>query len=297
MKRILTLFLCLLCLLPLFSCGKKNTADTPEPLPVKTASSLLYNNGSTTLRFTYNDKWIWVDGPTFPLDDSTVTQIMEELPKLLALSPEKTGGDLSAYGFAESARYLTIAGEEGSQTVYFGAQKEDGRWYMRLADGNAVFLIPDDFMSLLQKNIYDMAILPALPELTEDIVTFIGISQSEENNTYLLQTDGVWKTNGTDVSTTAKKILKELGGMELTRCVDYFPAGGVPELCGLGDGATTVTVKYLNSVDTESELVLKIGGETETGGEVYVTVGENDAIYYLPKKNFTTVLSLLKTTT
>ena len=297
MKRILTLFLCLLCLLPLFSCGKKNTADTPEPLPVKTASSLLYNNGSTTLRFTYNDKWIWVDGPTFPLDDSTVTQIMEELPKLLALSPEKTGGDLSAYGFAESARYLTIAGEEGSQTVYFGAQKEDGRWYMRLADGNAVFLIPDDFMSLLQKNIYDMAILPALPELTEDIVTFIGISQSEENNTYLLQTDGVWKTNGTDVSTTAKKILKEVGGMELTRCVDYFPAGGVPELCGLGDGATTVTVKYLNSVDTESELVLKIGGETETGGEVYVTVGENDAIYYLPKKNFTTVLSLLKTTT
>lgn len=296
MKRILTLFLCLLCLLPLFSCGKKNTEDMPEPLPVKTASSLLYHNGSTTLRFTYNDKWTWADGPAFPLDDSTITQIMEELPKLLALSPEKTGGDLSAYGFAESTRYLTIAGEEGSQTVYFGAQKEDGRWYMRLADSDAVFLIPDDFMSLLQKNIYDMAILPTLPELTEDIVTFIGISQSEENNTYLLQTDGVWKSNGTDVSTTAKKILKQLGGMELTRCVDYFPANGVAELCGLGEGATTVTVKYLNSVNTESELVLKIGGEMETGQEVYVTVGGSSAIYCLPKKHVTMFLSLLKTT-
>ena len=296
MKRLLTLFLCILCLLPLFSCGKKNTTVIPEPLPVKAASSLLYNNGSTTLRFTCNDKWTWVDGPTFPLDDSTITQIMEELPKLLALKPEKVSGDLSAYGLAEPIRYLTIAGQESSQTVYFGAQKEDGRWYMRLADSGAVFLIPDDFMMLLEKNIYDMAILPTLPELTEDIVTFIGISRGEGNNTYLLQTDGVWKTNGINVSATAKKIIKEIGSMELIRCVDYFPASGVRELCGLGEGATTVTVKYLNSVDTESELVLTIGNEMESGEGVYITAGGNDAIYCLPKKHFTTILSLLKTT-
>lgn len=295
MKRILTLFLCLLCLFPLFGCGKKNIADTPEPLPVKAARSLSYCNGSTTLRFTYSDKWTWVDGPSFPLDDSTVTQIMEELPKLLDLDTKK-GGDLSEYGLMDSARYLTIAGEEGSQTVYFGSQAEDGRWYMRLADSKDVFLIPNDFMELLSKNIYDMAILPVLPELTEDIVTFIGISQSEENNTYLLQADGVWKTNGVDVSATANRILKELADVKLTRCVDYFPANGVRELCGLGEGATTVTVKYLNTVGTESELMLTIGGKMETGEGTYVTVGGNDAIYCGPKNGFTTILSLLKTT-
>jgi len=296
MKRILTLFLCLLCLLSLFGCGKKKTAETTEPLPVKAASSLVYNNGSTTLRFSYSDKWIWVDGPTFPLDDSTVTQIMEELPKLLSLEPEKSSDDLSAYGLADSSRYLTVAGENGSQTVYFGTQKEDGSWYMRLADSDAVYLIPDDFMSLLSKNIYDMAILPTLPALTEDIVTFIGVSRSEEDNTYLLKTDGVWKSNGKDVSAKAQKILEELNSMEVIRCVDYFPASGVRELCGLGEGAATATVKYLNSVGTESELVLVIGKEMESGEGVYVTIGESSAIYCVPEGHFTTVLSLLKTT-
>ncbi len=296
MKRILTLFLCVLCLLPPVGCGKKHVEDVPEPLPVTAATSLTYNNGHTTLRFSYSNKWTWIDGPDFPLDDSTITRIMEELPKLLSLDPEKGGGDLSAYGLLDSARYLTVSGEEGSRTLYFGEQKEDGRWYMRLADSSDIFLIPDEFMSLLAKNIYDMAILPALPELTEDIVTFISISQSEENNTYLLQSGGIWKTNGKDVSDTAGKVLKELAAVELKRCVDYFPANGVRDLCGLGEGATTVTVKYLNSVGTESELVLTIGDEMEAEEGTYMTLGGNDAIYCGPKNGFTTILSLLKTT-
>ena len=76
--------------------------------------------------------------------------------------------------------------------------------------------------------------------------------------------------------------------------MDYFPSKGVGELCGLGEGATTVTVKHANSVGTESELVLTIGSEMESGEGIYATIGGSDAIYCLTGSRLTTILSLLK---
>ena len=294
MKRVAVILLCVSLLLSVIGCGKKKETDeTPVDLPVKKAESLLYYNGDVTLRFTYSDdKWVWVDGPAFPLDDSTITQIIEELPKLLAQQPIKAV-DMSVYGLAEPTRYLTITGEEESGTFYFGTQTPEENWYMKLDGGKEVYLIPNEFMLLLSQSVYDMAILPTLPELTEDIVTFIGVSCGEENNTYLLQTDGVWKTNGEDVSATARKILQEVADIQITRCVDYFPASGVRELCGLADGAITVTFQYTNSVGTKSEMILTIGGETESGGSRYVNIGDSSAIYCLPSVQLTTLLSML----
>ena len=294
MKRIAVIVLCLILLFSVMGCGNpKKTSETAANLSVKTAESLLYYNGDVTLRFTCNDdKWVWVDGPTFPLDDSIITQIIEELPKLLALQSIKAA-DLSVCGLAEPTRYLTITGEEESGTFYFGTQTPEGSWYMKLDGGKEVYLIPNDFMLLLSESIYDMAILPTLPELTEDIVTFIGVSSGEEKNTYLLQTDGVWKTNGEDVSAMAKNILQEFANIQIIRCVDYFPANGVRELCGLAEGAITVTFQYTNSVGTESELILTIGGETEDGSCRYVTIGDSSAIYSLPSEHLTTIQSVL----
>ena len=294
MKRFAALLLCLICAAALFGCGKKEPVAEPEPLPVKTASTLAYNNGSTTLRFSNSDgKWVWTDGPTFPLDDSTIQQILAELPKILATKPEKSSVDPAVSGLAEPMRYLTVTGAEGSQMLYFGNQTAGKKWYMRLADGDAVYLIPNDFMLLLSQNIYDMAILPTIPALTEENVTFIGVSQGEEKQTYFLKTDGTWKSNGKESAATAQKILQELEQIEILRCVDYFPAGGVAELCGLTEGATQATVKYMNSVGAESELVLTFGGEMETDTGRYITIGDSAAIYCLSKDDFKTLLSVL----
>lgn len=294
MKRAVIWLLCLICLLPMIGCGKEEPEPVAEELPIKTADMLLYHNGSTTLRFTYNEgKWIWVDGPALPLDDTTIQEILAALPDLLALKPTHTEEELSVIGLEEPSRYLTVANGENVRTFYFGAKTTSGKWYMQVDGAEEIYLAPNDLMELLSKGIYDMTILPTLPTLTEDIVTFIGVSKSEEENTYFLQTDGVWKTNGKDGSETARKILNEFAEIQILRCVDYFPADGVSELCGLTEDATMATVRYTNSVGTESELVLKIGGEMESGEGFYVTIGESDAIYCLPGEQLTTLLSLL----
>lgn len=296
MKRSVILLLSLIGLLMLSGCGKKQPAgDTVEPLSVKQVTSLLYRNSETTLRFTCDkDKWTWVDGEGFPLDDSTIKEILARLLEIASAEPESKGTDLSACGLAEPTRFLTVGSDEGERTIYFGTQAANGMWYMRPAESDKVYLISDEFVQLLEKNIYDMTVLPALPELTEENMTFIGVTKSEENYTYLLHADGTWKYNGKDVAATAKRILKELDGMTLTRCVDYFPAAGVSELCGLTEGATTVTLKYLNSVGSESELVLTVGTLMESGEGYYLTMGDSDAVYCLPQHQLSTLLSLLE---
>lgn len=296
MKRRAILLLCLIGLLVLTGCGKKQpAADAVEPLPVKQVNSLLYHNGTTTLRFTCGkDKWVWADGVDFPLDDSTIKEILARLPDILGTAPESGTADLAACGLAEPTRYLTVGSDEGDRTICFGKQAANGMWYMRPIESDNAYLIPDDFVQLLEKDIYDMAILPTLPELREESMTFIGVSRGEENNTYLLHADNAWKSNGRDVAATAKKILKEVDGMTLTRCVDYFPAAGVSDLCGLAEGATRITLKYTNSVGSESELVLTVGALMESGEGYYLTVGESNAIYCLPQHQLNTLLSLLE---
>ena len=295
MKQKAILLLCLIGLLVLTGCGKKQTAaEVEEPLPVKQVSSVLYRNGTTTLRFICNkDKWVWADGEEFPLDDSTIQEILARLPGITSTEPEKDTADLAACGLAEPTRYLTVGSDEGERTICFGKQAANGMWYMRPVESDNVYLIPDDFVQLLEKDIYDMAILPVLPELREESMTFIGVSRGEDN-TYLLHADGAWKSNGRDVAATARKILKELDGITLTRCVDYFPAVGVSDLCGLTEGATRITLKYTNSVGSESELLLTVGTLMESGEGYFITVGESEAIYCLPQHQLNTLLSLLE---
>ena len=52
-------------------------------------TSLSYYNGSATLSFSLDETgtWIWIDDPSFPLDDTTVTAILSELS---SLKPQQT---------------------------------------------------------------------------------------------------------------------------------------------------------------------------------------------------------------
>ena len=53
-------------------------------------TSLTYTNSTATLSFTQDEdgSWIWADDPEFPLDDSTITyiiQILQSLKRLVSL--------------------------------------------------------------------------------------------------------------------------------------------------------------------------------------------------------------------
>ena len=89
-------------------------------------SALSYDNGTTALSFALDEEgnWTWADDPEFPLDDTTVTAMVD---LLTSLKPQQTiteGDTLEAYGLDDPFATLTATTPEGEtltlETLLYG---------------------------------------------------------------------------------------------------------------------------------------------------------------------------------
>jgi len=295
MKKILTLLILSALALSLFGCGKEVDQPAAETvLPVEGLNSLTYYNGTTTLRFSKTDNtWVWTDGTDFPLNDSTIQAITEQLPNLLSLPGTAPGEDLSEYGLAAPSRYLTAVSGGDSTTLYFGSQTDAGTWYMCTDEATQIYQVEDSFIQLLDHNIYDMAILPSMPNWTADTVQSVSIARGEETPLTLTLTDGVWKKSGKDVTAKVSLLLDILNAIAPSRCIDYAPADGAADICGLAEPTATVTVKYTNSINADSSFSIVIGSVLEDQSGYCVTLGESHAIYCIDTELLEPLLALM----
>ena len=77
-------------------------------------TALRWYNGSATLSFALDEegKWIWADGPDFPLKDDTVNSILESLSSLKFQQVLPAGEDKSEHGLDTPAATLTASAGE-----------------------------------------------------------------------------------------------------------------------------------------------------------------------------------------
>ena len=180
MKRVILLILALVLTLSLMACRSKepedaadaadnNTLSNSAPLTFAEASTLEYDNGQVTCRFRKDeDGWKWVDNESFPLDVSYVEEILTALDTMsVTLTPVTPAVEPADSGLDEPDRYMTVTVGEEITTLCFGDQKDDGQWYMAIDGQEDTYLAADEFVKLMDRSIYDMAVLPTLPELTE----------------------------------------------------------------------------------------------------------------------------------
>ena len=255
-------------------------------------SSLTYDNGSATLSFTLDEagNWVWADDPDFPLDDSTVTAIVD---LLTSLKPQQTitdGDTLEAYGLDEPFATLTATTPEGTTlTLDFGNTTTDGTSYYMLMNGqeSPVYIIADTLYNYMTTAIYDMCDLPDLPVLTEDRIQSVTISGAEsltlipdqekddDGNTVV-----TWSCGGEDVTDAAADLVDELKALTIVKCVDFKPTDEAVTICGF-DEPVTVTLNYLTDSDDAQTLVLEIGAENLDGDGYYVRVNDDTTIYQM----------------
>lgn len=235
-------------------------------------SSLTYDNGTTTLSFALDEEgnWTWADDPEFPLDDSTVTAIVN---LLTSLKPQQTitdGDTLEAYGLDQPFATLTATSPEGETlTIDLGNTTTDGNSYYMLMNGqeSPVYIIADTLYTYMSKAIYDMCDLPDLPLLTEDRIQSVTIAGTESLTLIPDQeedSDGnvtvTWTSGGEDVTEAAADLIGELEALTVTKCVDYKPTDEAVSICGF-DEPVKVTLVYLTDSGTEQTLTLEIGAE------------------------------------
>lgn len=276
--------------------ARETAADTSAAAAGITALS--YNNGTVTLRFVREGgSWYWTEDHAFPLEGDRVNEIAGlagSLTPLSSIAPDQADA-LSAYGLESPARYVSVTASDGTETtVYLGNQSADGTYYMtKSGDDGTVYVIASDLADKTAAGINDMAVLPALPALTESALKKVHITAPGLDRT-LTVSGGVWTEGAGDVS--ARQEITDfkamLGSLGVTACVDYRPSADAYGLCGLGETAAKLTLTYTGSAGGEAQLSLTVGNARDTGGGYYALVNGESTIYLMSADQASVLLAM-----
>ena len=297
MKRRIRAMALLAALMLLCGCGKKEAQPQQEDMavnivPVEGVTALELCDGEVTLRFARtDDTWHWVDDGTFPLDQDAVAALLALPSSLAAAEPVQDQGELSGYGLETPRRYVTATADGADSTIYVGSQTSDGHWYVLTPDG-VVRLAAQADGEALSRSIYDMAVLPELPAITEENLISLTLTGAEGKQvTFSVDESGVRRSGARDVTEKTASLVDELGKLAVTACVDYDPADGAAAVCGLDVPEAILAVNYVNAHGGDGALTLTIGGSTGDGGR-YVTLNGDTTIYRMEETGLAQVLTL-----
>ncbi len=275
MKKILILMGVLaLAALACVGCGKKAQSDpgtlNETELVSTSTQELIYKNSNYTLRFNRNDAgdWQWKDDTTIPLDQSKVQELLDQVSALNVLVPLENPGDITTYDLDSPDRTLEVKDADGSGiSLQIGSAAEGGGYYMcRDGDTAKIYVVPDALVQMMDRNIYELVQMPAVPVVAVEALTAIeaqggGVSVSAQRSD-----DGMWLANGKDVSEPLAGLVELLGqGLALESCVDYNPSSGALPICGLTEPTVTATVHYTAANGTAGSFTVKVGLSYEDG--------------------------------
>lgn len=306
MKRMIFLILSLILVLVLAGCGSKREDDTPEETEsnmlassdqaaVTDAGYLEYDNGRVTCRFRKDEEtWKWVDNEEFPLDAAYVEEILTALEALDAsLTPAGTSLEPADCGLEETERYMTVTVGEETTTLRFGDQNTSGEWYMAIDGSSDIYLAADSFVKLMDRGVYDMAVLPTLPELTVDNLTVVTVRGSESSKyARLTKTDEGWISGNRVDPGKAETVEAALAEFTFDSCFNFAPSPDAAPLCGLDVPSAVITAAYINTVGTETTMTLTLGALREDGF-YYVTLNDEPTVYLVAESKVAPFLALL----
>ena len=303
-------------------------SDTGVPGDPGAYRTLRCYNGAATLSFALNEKgeWTWADGPDFPLNDETVLSILSALSSLRFQQVLPAEAEKSEYGLDSPSATLTAAtGEENSeQTLLFGKTTTDGDSYYMMMEGDesTVYIVADTLVKLMQTPIYDMCVLPALPDLSEENLRAVtiqgaapevqtpedggegeggGEESAPERPTVTLNArrsngedqPALW-FEGSDNVTAApllQDLLHDLKTMAMAKCVDYFPSEEAAEICGFANPDAILKAEY-TAGGADQTFTLTVGARMPDQSGRYVRLGDGEAIYALATDSVDAVMTI-----
>lgn len=288
-------------------------------------SSITYTNGSATLSFVLGEdgNWQWADDPDFPLDQSTITSIVNTITNLKPQQTITDGDTLEAYGLDAPVATLTATSDtDGSTlTIALGKTTTDGNSYYMMMNGDesTVYIISGNLYSSLSVPIYDMCILPEVPTLNDETILSITVegavtttltpqrseaaedtdSEAADDSTGETETETVvtWMSGETDVSEneTVTELLSDLGSMSIASCVDFKPTDEAVEICGFSEPTAVLTVEYTDETGAEQTLTVTVGGVMPSDGDTqnrYVRINDDTTIYEMTDISLNALLTL-----
>lgn len=325
LRRLAQILLALLALLAVVTVVKRRSAAKAEAEAAAQAAAsqvteagvsytaLVFDNGSATLSFAADEtgKWHWADDPDFPLDNDRIERIIQLISGLSPADTITDGDTLEAYGLDSPAMTLSATAADGTAlTLALGVQVAGSTDYYALINGaeSPVYVLTDSLASAMSYSIYSMMDLPELPVLAESQFSSISVEGAQMTILSAFAEGGAdegaaeggseaavtWRSQGANVTDNAavQSLVSALSAMTLTRCEDYNPTDKAVSLCGFGQPAATVTVRYRNELGADCELLMTVGSATAAGDGYYVRLGGDTTIYSMATDALADVLSV-----
>ena len=138
-----------------------------------------------------------------------------------------------------------------------------------------------------------MAVLPTLPELTDENLTVITVHQTESGKSVrLTKNDEGWVSGGKALPDGIEAIETALAELSFDKCFNYDPSPDAAPLCGLDAPTAVITLAYVNTVGTEATVTLTLGTLREDG-TYYATLNDETTVYLLAQEKVASLLALL----
>lgn len=236
--------------------------------------------GEETLTFVkQGDSWIYEADPTFPLDETKITAMLDTLASLSAAKTIDEGASAQSYGLASPLCRV----EAGSMELRIGSDAAmDGGRYFSTGDGK-VYITADDILTPFRYSLLELVKQETAPAMeTLETVTLERqgkaplIIQNRQGEALCYSPDYVWFVGTTPLDTENTETLIRHGtDMTWEGCAAYR-AEDLSSF-GLEDPTLRLTIRY--SLPEEGTYTLEVG--TAVSGQYYARMNDSRVIYWM----------------
>lgn len=132
-------------------------------------TGLSWSNNDERFAFTLSDgAWSVTADPAFPLNQTDVQSMADDLLALVGTRQLDGVTDLAAYGLAEPTFSVTASWSDGTSTTYAVGDETpfgDG-YYISLGQEHVIYTITDDISDIFDTTLNDLAVLESIPAAT-----------------------------------------------------------------------------------------------------------------------------------
>jgi len=296
----------------------KNSDEIILEIPSDSVQSLSWEYKSKTLAFHKDEKWIYDEDETFPVDEEKIEELLEQFEKFGVSFIIEDVEDYGQYGLDDPICTINLSTEDQSYKILLGNYSNmDSQRYVSIGDGN-VYLVkndPLDYFDATLSDIIDHDDIPTLDKVTK--IQFTGAENFsivyEEGNSNAYSDDDVYfaQKNGKDLPLDKDRVdsyLRNIRYLDLTNYVTYNVTNEELKTYGLDEPELTVTVNYTSKDEKGKEnsdtFVLNVSrdpkerknAEKATKKEsdstkeenitAYVRVGESQIIYKITSDDY-----------
>lgn len=282
---------------------KDIVAFSIESTDVTKISWTYLENDITLIYDRSNEKWLYEDDNSFPVDETFPQTMLTNLASITADRKLTDVTDFNEYGLDDPTVVISIVDSHGGTTKFTIGDESayNSNYYMRINDESNVYLIGAALPQAFFHELNDIVAMDDIPYI--DSPSQIAIDTAGKTNTlvkldederlkysytsqyawYYKQSENSFKPIDGDM---AEDVITAVAGLAWQSCVDYNVTDEELETYGLKNPYATVTADYTKSSssdngtqETPGTFTLLIGNKT--GDSYYAKLPDSNMVYLI----------------